>query len=74
MRQDNTIYKVLIKKYVSSRYIYIYIYIDRNKQGLKRTSFNETRQYNIHIFDKNIFLNLRLKYRTRQLEATETNK
>ena len=32
--------------------------------------FNETGQYNIHIFDKYIFL----KYRTRQIKATETNK
>ena len=28
----------------------------RNKQDLKSTLFNETRQYNIHIFDKTIFL------------------
>ena len=32
--------------------------------------FNETRQYNIHIFNKIIFL----KYRTRQIKARETNK
>ena len=30
--------------------------IDRNKQGLKRTLFNETRQYNIQMFNKMIFL------------------
>ena len=28
-------------------------YADRNKQGLKRTLFNKTRQCNIQIFDKN---------------------
>ena len=32
--------------------------------------FNETTQYNIHIFNKTIFV----KYRTRQIKATETNK
>ena len=32
--------------------------------------FNKTSQYNISIFDKIIFL----KYRTRQIKATETNK
>ena len=32
--------------------------------------FNETEQYNILIFDKYICL----KYRTRQIKATETNK
>ena len=32
--------------------------------------FNETRQYNIKLFDKTIFL----KYRTKQIKATETNK
>ena len=31
--------------------------------------FNETRQYNIHIFDKTIFL----MYRTIKIKATETN-
>ena len=30
--------------------------------------FNETRQYNIQLFDKTIFL----KYRTKQLKGTET--
>ena len=40
------------------------------KHGYKRTLFNETRQYNIQMFDKTIFL----KYRTRQIKATETNK
>ena len=35
-----------------------------------RSLFNETRQYNIHIFDKIIFF----KYRIRQIKATETNK
>ena len=49
--------------------IIIIIIIDRNKQVLKRTLFNETRQYNIHIFNKIIFL----KYRTRHIKATETN-
>ena len=29
---------------------------DRNKQGLKRMLFNETRQYKIQMFDKTIFL------------------
>ena len=38
--------------------------------SLKRTLFNETRQYNIQIFDISIFL----KYRTKQIKATETNK
>ena len=42
----------------------------QNKQGLKRTLFNETRQYNIQIFYKFIFL----KYMTKQMKATETNK
>ena len=37
---------------------------------VKRTLFNETKQYNVHIFDKTIFL----KYWTRQIKATETNK
>ena len=36
----------------------------------KRTLFIETRQYTIQIFDKTIFL----KYRTRQIKYTETNK
>ena len=36
----------------------------------KRTLFNKTRQYNIHIFDKLIFF----RYRTREIKATETNK
>ena len=39
---------------------------------LKQTRFkkNATRQYNIQISDKIIFL----KYRTKQIKATETNK
>ena len=38
-------------------YIYIYIYIYQNKQGLKRTLFiNRTRQCNIQIFDRIIFV------------------
>ena len=41
---------------------------NRNNQGLKRTLFNETRQYNIHIFNKSIFLKKRTK-----IKATETN-
>ena len=41
-----------------------------NKQGLKRMLINETRQYNIQIFNKSIFL----KERTKQIKATETNK
>ena len=44
--------------------------VNRNKQGLKRTLFNRTRQYNIHIFDRNIFV----KIRTKQIKATETKK
>ena len=40
------------------------------QQGYERTLFNKTKQYNIQIFDKNIFF----KYRTRQIKATETNK
>ena len=32
--------------------------------------FNETRQCNIHIFDKNVFV----KWRTKQIKATETKK
>ena len=36
----------------------------------KRTLFNKTRQYNIHILNKIFFF----KYRTRQLKTTETNK
>ena len=30
--------------------------VDQNKQGLKRTLFNGTRQCNIQMFDKNIFV------------------
>ena len=33
----------------------------------KRTQFNETRQYHIQIFNKNIFF----KYRTKQLKTTK---
>ena len=42
---------------------------NRNNQGLKRMLFNETRQYNIQIFNKSIFLKKRIK----QIQATETN-
>ena len=42
---------------------------NRNNQGLKRMLFNETRQFNIPMFNKSIFL----KKRTKQIQATETN-
>ena len=60
--------------------IYIYLYISNisdtffyclfitNK--VKKNLFNETRQYNMHIFYKIIFL----RYWTKQIKATETNK
>ena len=50
--------------------------LERNKMQIetdtvkKRTLFNKTRQYNIQIFYEIIFF----KYRTRPIEATETNK
>ena len=44
--------------------------VQQNKQGQERTLFNETRQYNIQMFNKKIFF----KYMTRQLKATERNK
>ena len=37
---------------------------------IETSKVNEARQYNTHIFDKIIFL----KYSTRQIKATETNK
>ena len=43
--------------------------IDLNKI-LKRTLFNQTRQYNIQVLDKIIFF----KYMTRRIKTTETNK
>ena len=46
--------------------IFLISKIYRNKVK-KRTVFNETRLYNIQIFDKMIFL----KHRTRQIKATE---
>ena len=37
---------------------------------LEKDTFNETKQYNINIFDKIIFF----KYRSRQIKAREINK
>ena len=45
------------------------LFIDKNNQGYKRTLFNNTKQYNIHIFDKIFFF----KYKTSQIKTTETN-
>ena len=44
------------------------LHIYRNKQGCKRMLFNRTRQCNIQIFDRNIFV------KTKQIKATKTNR
>ena len=63
MTQDNTIYTFFIK-----------IYFSRLKQGKKkRMLFNDTRQYNIQFFYKNIFFKIETRFSTRQIKTTETN-
>ena len=54
-----------VNEHVCVRFINDYLKIETNKVKKERY----LRQYNIYIFNENFFL----KYRTRQIKATETN-